>query len=329
MAEESGGKTLRVLSIFVRLVHGAGINKNKEVERFSVNEKTIQRSLDEIRSYLADAHRDGACGELVYRRADNSYYLEKSEDGQLQGTDILVLSKILLESRSLCKNEMESLLDKLMRQALPQDKKMIENLVGNEKFHYAPVSHEKNLIDMIWELSCALKEKRRVKIQYKKENDQNSILRELEPQGVIFSEYYFYLVACIVGKDYDFPAVYRIDRIESLEVLQDKFFCAYCNRFKEGEFRKRVQFMKSGPILKLTFRYTGNSLTAVLDRLPTAKVLKQDEKGVVIEAEVFGDGIKMWLLSQGEYVEVLKPERLRTEMREAIGKMLERYIVQK
>ena len=329
MAEDSGGKTLRVLSIFVRLVHGAGINKNTEVERFSVNEKTIQRSLDEIRSYLADAARDGACGELVYRRADNSYYLEKSEEGQLQGTDILVLAKILLESRSLCKKEMDSLLDKLMQQALPQHKKMIEKLVCNEKFHYAPVSHEKNLTALIWELSCALREKRRVKIQYKKENDQTSILRELEPQGVIFSEYYFYLLACIVGKEYDFPAVYRIDRIEAIEVLSEKFTCAYCNRFEEGEFRKRVQFMKSGPILKLTFRYTGNSLASVLDRLPTAKVIRQDDEGTVIEAEVFGDGIKMWLLSQGEYVEVLKPERLRTEMREVIEKMMGRYIVQK
>ena len=150
---------------------------------------------------------------------------------------------------------------------------------------------------------------------------KDSILREVEPQGIIFSEYYFYLLACIVGKDYDFPAVYRIDRIVAIKVLDETFRCSYCNRFEEGEFRKRVQFMKSGPILKLTFRYTGKSLTAVLDRLPTARVIEQKDGEAVIEAEVFGDGIKMWLLSQGEYVEVLKPEKFRADMRSSIENM--------
>ena len=82
-----------------------------------------------------------------------------------------------------------------------------------------------------------------------------------------------------------------------------------------------MQFMKSGPILKLTFRYTGKSLTAVLDRLPTARVIEQKDGEAVIEAEVFGDGIKMWLLSQGEYVEVLKPEKFRADMRSSIENM--------
>ena len=53
----------------------------------------------------------------------------------------------------------------------------------------------------------------------------------------------------------------------------------------------------------IRFRYTGPSLEAVLDRLPTAQVLSQDENGWLISAEVFGKGIEMWLKSQGEWVE--------------------------
>jgi len=325
MARDAYVKTPRILSMFMRLLHGGCIHKKAEAERFNVNEKTIQRDLDDIRTYFAEANCNGTCGELIYRRKENNYYLNTGGEKQLQGMDVLLLTKILLESRSLCKVEMESLLDKLFLQALPQDKKMIEKLVCNEKYHYAPVSHGKKLAGLVWQLSCALREQRRVQIEYKKENAKDSILREVEPQGVIFSEYYFYLLACIVGKDYDFPAVYRIDRIAAIKVLDKTFRCSYCNRFEEGEFRKRVQFMKSGPILKLIFRYTGTSLAAVLDRLPTARVIEQKIGAAVIESEVFGDGIKMWLLSQGEYVEVLKPEGFRDEMRETIGKMAGRY----
>ena len=53
----------------------------------------------------------------------------------------------------------------------------------------------------------------------------------------------------------------------------------------------------------LRHRYTGPSLEAVLDRLPTAQVLSEDANGWLISAEVFGKGIEMWLRSQGEWVE--------------------------
>lgn len=77
----------------------------------------------------------------------------------------------------------------------------------------------------------------------------------------------------------------------------------YRSRFEEGEFRKRVQFMYGGKLEKIRFRYTGPSLEAVLDHLPTAEVVAQDESGWTISAEVFGKGIEMWLRSQGEYVQ--------------------------
>ena len=60
--------------------------------------------------------------------------------------------------------------------------------------------------------------------------------------------------------------------------------------------------MYGGTLETIRFRYTGPSIEAVLDRLPTAKVVTQDESGWVIEAEVFGKGIEMWLRSQGNYI---------------------------
>ena len=60
--------------------------------------------------------------------------------------------------------------------------------------------------------------------------------------------------------------------------------------------------MYGGKLQKIRFRYTGPSLEAVLDRLPTAKVLAEDDAGWDVEAEVFGSGVEMWMRSQGEYL---------------------------
>lgn len=127
----------------------------------------------------------------------------------------------------------------------------------------------------------------------------------------MFSEYYFYLTAFIddkkVREDFNiledsFPTIYRMDRIHSLKISKEKFNIPYKDRFEEGEFRKRIQFMYGGPLQKVRFKYSGISVEAVLDRLPTARILHEDESGYTIEAEVFGEGIKMWIRSQGELI---------------------------
>lgn len=130
----------------------------------------------------------------------------------------------------------------------------------------------------------------------------------------MFSEYYFYLTAFIddkeVRKDFEvlddaFPTIYRIDRIRKLRVLEERFHIPYRDRFQEGEFRKRVQFMYGGKLQKVKFKFFGENIEAVLDRLPTARILDEEDGVYTIAAEVFGKGIDMWLRSQGELVEII------------------------
>jgi hypothetical protein len=103
------------------------------------------------------------------------------------------------------------------------------------------------------------------------------------------------------------PTIYRIDRIKKLKVLKEKFFIPYGSRFKEGEFRKRIQFMLGGKLQKVKFQYSGLDIDAILDRLPTAKVIKEENGIYTVTAEVFGKGIDMWLKSQGDRVKVIEP----------------------
>ena len=152
-----------------------------------------------------------------------------------------------------------------------------------------------------------------LQIQYEKQNG-TVVDRILKPVGIMVSEYYFYLTAFIDNINRQetfrepndpFPTIYRIDRIQSFTVLDATFRVPYKDRFEEGEFRKRIQFMYGGKLRKIRFRYTGPNVEAVLDRLPTAFIEQKTEDGFILNAEVFGDGIDMWIRSQGDYITLL------------------------
>ena len=137
------------------------------------------------------------------------------------------------------------------------------------------------------------------------------VTRKVKPVAIMFSEYYFYLTAFIddenVRKDFEvlddaFPTIYRIDRINKLTVLNEKFHIPYSSRFEEGEFRKRIQFMYGGKLQRVKFQYSGTDINAILDRLPTAEIMSEKNGVYTVRAEVFGKGIDMWLRSQGDVI---------------------------
>ena len=232
-----------------------------------------------------------------------------SQPHGLSNDEILAVSKILLESRSLRRDEMLPILDKLIDYAVPEgNRRQVKRLISNETFHYVEPHHGKKLLHGLWEIGEAIQEQRVMEIEYERMKEPKLVTRRVLPVGLMFSEYYFYLTAFLEDKtDFEnpddiFPTIYRVDRIAAFRVLDEHFQVPYRERFEEGEFRKRVQFMYGGKLQRIRFRYIGPSIEAVLDRLPTAKILNEDETGWEVEAEVFGKGIEMWLRSQGEYV---------------------------
>ena len=210
------------------------------------------------------------------------------------------------------KDEMLPILDKLIECCVPaENRTVVKELVANEKFHYIEPHHQKRLLPGLWEIGLAIQHQNVMEIEYEKLGRSGTVHRVIEPVGLLFSEYYFYLAAFIRNIDREsvfenpddiFPTIYRLDRIQSFHVLEEHFRVPYKDRFEEGEFRKRVQFMYGGKLQRIKFRYTGPSIEAVLDRLPTAQILNQDETGWVVTAEVFGKGIDMWLRSQGDSI---------------------------
>lgn len=307
MDNASALKSDRVLRIYFKLMQGEGFTKKELAQHFHVTERSIQRDLGLLRCFLAE---QDIGQEIVYDKASCGYRIQDAAPQTLSNSEILAVCKILLESRSMRKNEMLPILDKLISRCVPeQNKKAVQELIANEKYHYIEPHHNKQILSGLWEIGQAVQKHQILEIQYERMKEPKFVTRRVQPVGIMFSEYYFYLTAFLEDKaNFDnpddlFPTIYRIDRIRSFKVLDEHFRVPYRGRFEEGEFRKRVQFMYGGKLEHIRFRYTGPSIEAVLDRLPTATAVEASVGGWIVDAEVFGKGIEMWLKSQGNYIE--------------------------
>ena len=293
-------KNERILDLYEQLCAGRTLTKVKEALRFGIDERSVQRDIDDIRAFLAERNiAKGENRQIIYDRQQKGFRLVGSP------------SPLMLENV-----------------------KLVSALVSNELFHYVELTHPIGIQDKLWEIGCDIQQHHLMRIRYQRQGADaaSAVERIVEPVSILFSEYYFYLNAYITKENdgkytrkYDYPAIFRIDRIADYKIMEQTFSLPYASRFQEGEFRKRVQFMYPGRLQSIRLRYTGSSVEAILDRLPTAKIVSQDANGYLVEAEIYGNGIVMWLLSQGNRVEVLAPQTLREEMFRVLTAMLERY----
>lgn len=307
--EQNGVKSARLLEIYSRLSEGAVLKKSELAQDFHVTQRSIQRDIEDLRCFFAERHLEQ---DVIYDTKLRGYRLIQATPKGLSNSEILAVCKILLESRSMRKDEMLPILDKLIFCAVPESsQKAVKALIANEELHYVEPHHNRPILEGLWEIGQAIKNQQIIEIEYERMKEPRLVRRRVQPVGIMFSEYYFYLTAFLEDKtDFEnpddlFPTIYRIDRIHSFKVLDEHFRIPYTSRFEEGEFRKRIQFMYGGKLERVKFRYSGPSIEAVLDRLPTARILSQDENGWTVEAEAFGKGIEMWLRSQGEYIEAV------------------------
>ncbi len=309
-------KLERVLSIYTKLMNGYVVNKAEEANRFGVNEKSIQRDIEDIRHYLENSAEDaGIDNAIIYDRMEKGYRLERVYKIKLNNSEILAICKILLDSRAFTKEEMKGMLNKLIDCCVPKcNQDLVKDLIRNEAFHYIEPRHKTVFIDKMWTIGQAIRTNNYIEITYQRMKDKALVKRKIKPVAIMFSEYYFYVTAFIedekTKQDFEvlndaFPTIYRIDRIKDMKVLDEKFRIPYRSRFEEGEFRKRIQFMYGGKLQRVKFEYRGESVEAVLDRLPTAEILDESDGVYTIMAEVFGKGIDMWLRSQGDMVRII------------------------
>ncbi|MBO5389926.1 MAG: transcriptional regulator [Lachnospiraceae bacterium] len=319
-----GDKNFRILELFFRALKGEGLSAQELAYEYNVSTRSVSRDIADLRAFLAE-HRDIlGNADLVYSSSNHRYTLYM--DNLMTNKELLAVAKVLIGSHAFSNDELLSVIGKLKSHTSSADRQKLDELIKKELYQYCEISFDCNsVIDNIWALSEYIQKKRAITISYNKMN-RSHVKHKIKPVSIMFSEYYFYLIAYKYDEDVaDVPYYFRIDRIVDIVAHRENFVLSKSQNFDEGLLRKRSQFMWPGPLRRIRFQFTGPSVQAILDRIPTARVVEKKNGVSTIEAEVYGDGIKMFLLSQGSWVKVLGPEEFVREMKDEITKMQELY----
>ena len=313
----------RILEIFFRALRGEDIFVQSLANEYGVSTKSISRSISELKNFLSDNRELVGNTELTYSHRDKCYRLYMDEF--LNSKELFSLVEVMIGARAFSREELLTVTAKLKRFTTPSDASMLSELIRKELYHYPEVKHDcESIQENLWQIICSIEEKKEISIDYYK-MDRSFVTHRLLPLSVIFTDYYFYLIALKTDKDLNKPLYFRIDRIKHITEHRRNSIKNIPD-FDEGLLRRRSLFMWPGPLRTIRFEFSGPSVQAVLDKLPTAKIIERMGKNkYLIEAETYGDGIKMWLLSQGSWVKVVSPDEFVSEMKAEIEKMLKRY----
>ena len=314
----------RILELFFRALKGEKLSIRKLAAEYQVSTRSISRDITSLKMFLADHRYSLGNAEFIYDGKDKSYHLEMDEF--ISNAELLAITKALTGCRPFSTDEMLSLVSKLKLHTSAGDRRKIENLIKKELYNYPEIHFDcDSILENVWEIAGYIEDCRYITITYNKMN-RTQVTHRIKPVSIMFSEYYYYLIAYECDDTCsDIPHYFRIDRIIHITANNEHFTITKTPETDEGFLRKRSHFMWPGTLRTIRFAFNGPSLQAVLDRIPTARVVERTDDSYIIEAETYGDGIKMFLLSQGSWVKVLAPQEFVQEMKETVMKMNERY----
>ena len=139
--------------MYVNLCEGKPINKSEVANKYGVDERSIQRDIDDIRAFLDERSMFGDGRTIEYDRTKKGFVMAGDEASMMNNSEILAVSKILLESRSMRKDEIMPILEKLLDFCVPvSNQKAVKKLVANEQLHYVPPKHNKYILKGLWDL---------------------------------------------------------------------------------------------------------------------------------------------------------------------------------
>ena len=321
--EQRDLKTERILEIFYHAMRGESLSAAALAEEYHVSGRSITRDLNDLKVFLAEHREEMGHLELLYSGSDHCYRL--SGNNFISNKELFALTKIIVGTKAFNNQELLQLIDKLKTHTTERDRKTLENLLQKELYHYTSIKFDcQSILDNLWVISQCIENRQSITVSYYR-MDRVRVSHRLKPVAIMFAEYYFYLLAFRDGEDEATPYYFRIDRIVDIVRHRGQFTLTKKQKVDEGLLRQRSQFMWPGKLRQIEFEFTGPSVQAVLDRLPTAKIVSVQGNKYTIRAQVYGEGIKMYLLSQGSWVRVIAPTEFVQEMALEVKRMQNNY----
>ena len=302
----------RVTAILTQLQSKPIVRAQDLAKKFEVSIRTIYRDIKTLENAGIPIIGEAGSGYSLM----DGYKLPPVMFTKQEVLSFITAEKLMQKfSHESLGNHYQTAMEKLRSVLKHSDKNLIQNIENQiDIYNYNPKTEDsiKNIIPIILE---SIAEKHQILIDYKTVNEKIST-RTIEVVGVFFEFNFWYIIAyCTLRNDF---RQFRIDRILNIVKTQNSYLQEYG---QINDYRKSPNGNKT--IVKLL---VDKKIIGHLNNSKTYYGLieeKETDKGVemTFETNWIDEGFPRWLITFGDYAEILEPEFLKTTMKDLIQKI--------
>lgn len=309
----------RIANLLIHLYSGQAISIQDIMKKYGVVERTAYRDIDIIKNVIGD--QGITENDLKVNLKTQRYSLTGIE--RLSIEEVIAILKIILPSRAFSKKEMQHVTTHLLATLSENDQRKAKDIITGELIDYLPLKKNRDILPLIQEFIEHIDQNTQISYDYLR-GDEKAVTRQNTLVALYFSDFYFYIMFYLENRRKPIP--YRLDNIKNVKIIEtDKKDVLKTETIDSQYYRKKTHYMySSGKEKTFQFKYWGNE-EAALNRLPGSKTLEKHPDYVVIQSEAIDNGVMIWLLSQGDKVQVTGPPSMVNEIKDNIQRMLENY----
>lgn len=210
-------KATRVLMLYHQLLGGHTVDKYTYSLEYGVNERTFDRDIETIRSFLSDIYSPN---QLLFDRENNTYYLSGSRPVYMDRMDVTVMAKILLDSNLLRSDEMQGLVNVMLSSVKPYDAEVIKTYLSQDISLYESGT-KKAILKFIGDLYSVIKAGQDIEVVLSDSEAEVEVI-DVSPLQIICNDDKFCL---LVARDFKFNNIIKIpiESIVNFKVLRTNF----------------------------------------------------------------------------------------------------------
>lgn len=286
----------------------------KDIYSLNIERRTIYSNIDLLMEY----------GYEISRYEDNGkgYFLEEK---QFTKGEILLLCNAIHASHFITDKQSNILINKLLKTLSKEEAKEFK---GNVYMPNNLKSLDSDLIYNIETISEAIRDKKCLKFDYMKYDENKKLIKRredpyiVEPRYIVYADSRPYMIA--TNKKYYDYTHYRIDRMAKTYILEDKI-----KTIKNGdayEYAKNKLFMYNGELNTIVFKCKEDILDQIIDIFGTdIKLSFNDDKTFTFRVKTSNIGAKYLAQQYLEYLEILVPTELRNEFKKELQNNIKKY----
>ena len=294
----------RLFEIVYILIQKKKVTAKELANRFEVSTRTIYRDIE------------------ILSRANIPVYATKGKEGGIGILDEYVLNKTILTEEE--QNQILFALQGMKKVAGQDEKdtlrklsrlfnKKVDDWIRIDFSNWGKDNEKEKRFNMI---KTAILNKNQIEFVYYNSNGEKS-QRTVEPLQVWFKDKSWYLIAyCKMKQDY---RIFKIARIKEIKILEEHFKRELQQENKKEEYKFKTVTLELEISKKMAYR--------VYDEFEDNEINKKDDGSFIINIEYpENEWVYGYILSFGEYVKVLSPERVRRTIKDKIEKILKNYL---